>query len=87
MRLILLCMWCSMDSYTVITADAQTLVITKASPMGDVVEGDTVQLRCDSFNLHSKHFIEWTRLVVSSQVTLATNGPSVDPRFNLTRTH
>ncbi len=83
MRLILLCVWCSMDSYTVITADAQNLTIIKASPTGAVVEGDTEQLRCDAYNLHSRHFIEWTRVIMSSHTALATNGTSVDPRFTL----
>ncbi|XP_071805637.1 uncharacterized protein [Asterias amurensis] len=80
--LIHLLLMCSLDT-TLVAVNAQLLTITKVSPVGDPVEGDVVELRCQASGLITGDIIEWTRMEDSQEVAIAQNGMSVDSRFKL----
>ena len=59
--LIHLLLMCSLDT-TLIAVNAQIVTITKVSPVGDPVEGNVVELRCQASGLMAGYIIEWTRM-------------------------
>ena len=80
-HLILLCVWCSLDTSPLIKVNAQIVTLVELNPTGDIIEGDTVQLKCYAYNLSVGYVIEWTRLVLNSDVIISTNGTSFESRY------
>ncbi len=79
--LYLLLVWCSMEHTGV---NALSVTISKVTPVGDPVDGNVVELRCQAAGLMAGYIIEWTRLVIVGQtVSIARNGMSVDSRYTL----
>ncbi|XP_071805428.1 uncharacterized protein [Asterias amurensis] len=75
----LLMVWCSLER----DANAFGVTITQVSPVGDPIEGNVVELRCQASGLITGYIIEWTRMEDSQEVSIARNGISVDSRFKL----
>ncbi|XP_071805531.1 uncharacterized protein [Asterias amurensis] len=76
--LINLLLMCSLET-THKAVNAQIVTITRVSPVGDPVEGDVVELRCQATNITAGNIIEWTRM----ETPIARNGISSDSRYRL----
>ncbi|XP_071805432.1 uncharacterized protein [Asterias amurensis] len=76
----LLLVWCSLER--LVCVNAQMVTITKASPVGDPVEGNPVELRCQATNLTAGNIIEWTRME-TREFSIARNGMILDYRYTL----
>ncbi len=75
---------CSLDT-NLIAVNALSVTLSKVSPVGDPVEGNVVELRCQAAGLIVGGIIEWKRLVIvqGQLVSIARNGMSVDSRYTL----
>ena len=82
-HLFLLCVWCSLDTSFLIKVNAQNVIIHNLTPLGDVVEGAMVELRCDATGLQAGNVIEWARSVTNTEVLIARNGASQDARYKI----
>ena len=78
---LVLFLWCSLDPNLVTKVSANTSISLSTSII-EPTEGETAELQCNVD--HTKQFvIEWRRIVTKSEVTLARNGTSLDPKFKI----